>query len=76
MPVREHEDLPVVTGLEELLCAAVQQSDSRIGPGDDVTLEVQCELQGAVLRGVKIAEIEDEVCIEMAGCPERDEDLA
>jgi hypothetical protein len=76
VPVREHEDLAVVTGLKELFCAAVQQPDSRIGPGDDVTLKVQSELQGAVLRGVKIAEVEDEVCIEMAGCPESDEDLA
>ena len=77
MPVREHEDLPVVAGLEELLGTAMEQADPCIGADNDVVVvEVEGELQGSVLGRVEVAEIEDQVGIEVAGRSERDEDLA
>lgn len=76
VPVREHEDLAVIAGLEELLGAAMQEPDSGIGPGDDVVLQVERELKGTVLSRVEVTEIEDEIGVEVTGCPEGDEDLA
>ena len=54
----------------------MEQADPCIGADDDVILEVEGELKGPVLRRVKVAKIEDEICVEVTGRPEGDEDLA
>ena len=76
VPIREHKDLPVVARLEEFLGAAMQEADPGIGRSDDVIFEFQSQLKCAVLRGVEVTEIEDEICVEVTGCPERNEDFA
>ena len=76
MPVREHKDLPVVARLEELFRAAMQEADAGISRSDDVIIEFEDQLERSVLGGVEVAEIEDEICVKVTGCPERNEDLA
>ena len=76
MPVREHKDLPVVACLEEFFRAAMQEADAGISRSDDVIIEFQSQLERSVLGGVEVAEIEDEICVKVTGCPERDEDSA
>jgi hypothetical protein len=54
----------------------MQEADAGISRSDDVIIEFQSQLKCAVLRGVEVAEIENEICLEVTGCPERNEDLA
>jgi hypothetical protein len=76
VPIREHEDLSIIACLEEFLGAAMQEADAGIGCGDGVVIEFEGQLEGAVLGRVEVAEIEDEICVKVTGCPERDEDFA
>ena len=56
--VREHQQLPVVACLEQLLGPAVQEAHHRLAGDDALTLDAEPELQRAVRGGVVGSEVE------------------
>jgi hypothetical protein len=52
VPVGQHHQLPVVADLEQLLGAAVQEADDRLGGGDPAVLHGERHLQHPVRGGV------------------------
>jgi hypothetical protein len=61
VPVGEHEDLPVVAHLEQLLGAAVHVADDGLGLDDPLAVEPQAQPQHAVGRRVLRADVEHHV---------------
>ena len=59
VPVGQHDDLPVVADLEQLLGAAVHVADDRLGRDDALAVEHQPQPQHAVRRGMLRADVED-----------------
>ena len=61
VPVGQHDDLPVVADLEELLDAAVHVADDRLARDDPLTVERQPQAQHTVGRGVLRTDVEHHV---------------
>ena len=61
VPVGQHDDLPVVADLEELLGAAVHVADDRARRDDPLAVEVSAQPQHAVRRRVLRADVEHHV---------------
>jgi hypothetical protein len=59
--VGEHDALAVVADLEELLGAAVQEADLRLGGGDDVAVDGERDAPRPVGGGVVRTEVEHHV---------------
>ena len=59
--VGQHDDLPVVPGLEQLLRAAVHVADDRLGVLDPLAVQHQPQPQHAVRGGVLRADVEHHV---------------
>ena len=61
VPVGEHDDLPVVADLEQLLDAAVHVADDRLAVDDPLAVEGEPQPEHAVGGGVLRADVEDHV---------------
>ena len=61
VPVGQHDDLPVVADLEQLLGAAVHVADDRLGRDDPLAVEDDAQPQHAVRRRVLRADVEHHV---------------
>ena len=61
VPVGQHDDLPVVAHLEELLGAAVHVADDRLGGQDALAVEGEPQPQHPVRGGVLRADVEHHV---------------
>ena len=71
VPVGEHQDLPIVADLEELLRAAVHGPDDDLGPGGHAILGPQPQFDQSRLAGMLRSEVEQDGALRRLRRPRR-----